>query len=113
VKFEGRFKGIVAKTCEPLPSCGIMKTQERLRLLQNNSCNTTVTGEIIYESLVKPVYHRLPPSSKHQRFDHQAFSSAPYWTDIWPSISELINNKLLVAYNANFERACSGSDGGS
>jgi DNA polymerase III epsilon subunit-like protein len=63
-----------------------------------------VSGKIIFESLVRPVYNRLPPSSKHQRFDHQAFTDAPYWTDIWPSISELISNKLLIAYNANFDR---------
>ena len=63
-----------------------------------------VSGKIVFESLVKPVYNRLPPSSKHQRFDHQAFTDAPYWIDIWPRISELISNKLLIAYNANFDR---------
>ena len=63
-----------------------------------------VSGNILFETLVKPIFNRLPPPSKHARFNHKAFANAPYWTDIWPKISELINSKLLVAYNANFDR---------
>jgi DNA polymerase-3 subunit epsilon len=62
------------------------------------------TGRIIYESLVQPVFNALPPLSKHQRFDRATLSSAPYWTDIWPDIANLIEGKLLVAYNAAFDR---------
>jgi DNA polymerase III subunit epsilon len=63
-----------------------------------------VSGDILLESLVRPVFNRLPSPSKHHRFDQKEFTSAPYWTDIWPKIAELINNKLLIAYNANFDR---------
>ena len=62
-----------------------------------------VSGNILFESLVQPIYNRLPPPSKHTRFDRRAFNDAPYWSDIWPSISELTDNKLLIAYNATFD----------
>lgn len=61
-------------------------------------------GRIVFESLVRPVYNKLPPPSKQQRFDTEAFAAAPYWTDIWPDISALVEARLLVAYNAAFDR---------
>jgi DNA polymerase III epsilon subunit-like protein len=63
-----------------------------------------VAGNILYESLVRPVFNRLPPRSKHARFEREAFEDAPYWIDIWPRLSALIDRKLLVAYNASFDR---------
>ncbi|MDT5121093.1 MAG: hypothetical protein QOC96_575 [Acidobacteriota bacterium] len=63
-----------------------------------------VAGHIIFESLVRPVLNRLPPLSKHARFDRTAFADAPYWTDIWPTIEATVKRKLLVAYNASFDR---------
>jgi DNA polymerase III epsilon subunit-like protein len=63
-----------------------------------------VAGNIVFESLVRPVFNRLPPPSKHARFDGATFKDAPYWSDIWPEISALIDRKLLIAYNASFDR---------
>lgn len=61
-------------------------------------------GNIIYESLVQPVFNQLPPLSKHQRFERDLLASAPVWTDIWPELASVIKDKLLVAYNAAFDR---------
>ena len=61
-------------------------------------------GEIVFESLVRPLVNRLPPPSKHHRFARSEFESAPYWADVWPEFSKLIENRLLVAYNAAFDR---------
>lgn len=61
-------------------------------------------GRILYESLVQPVYNAWPQSSKHQRFDRAQFARAPYWTDIWTDIDALIDGRLLIAYNAGFDR---------
>lgn len=61
-------------------------------------------GRIVFDSLVRPVYNSLPRSSKEQRFDRSAFADAPHWTDVWPQVASLIDNKLLVAYNAAFDR---------
>lgn len=63
-----------------------------------------VSGSILFESIVRPIFNRLPPPSKHGRFDRAAFTDAPYWIDIWPRVATLIDRKLLVAYNASFDR---------
>ena len=57
-----------------------------------------------YQSLVRPVFNPLPPPSKHKRFDQTEFAEAPEWPDVWPQLSVLIDNKLLIAYNAAFDR---------
>lgn len=61
-------------------------------------------GQLIFDTLVRPIYNALPRSSKEQRFERSEFASAPYWTDVWPGLSALIDNKLLIAYNAAFDR---------
>ena len=63
-----------------------------------------VSGSILFESIVRPIFNRLPAPSKHARFDRAAFTDAPYWVDIWPKIAALIDRKLLIAYNASFDR---------
>lgn len=62
------------------------------------------TGQIVYETLVQPAFNPLPPPSKHHRFDKAELRAAPHWTDIWPLLSSLIEHRLLVAYNAAFDR---------
>lgn len=61
-------------------------------------------GRILFESLVQPVYNPLPPRSKHQRFAEAEFARAPQWTEIYPAISQLVEGRLLIAYNAAFDR---------
>jgi DNA polymerase-3 subunit epsilon len=61
-------------------------------------------GRIIYESLVRPVFNALPRPSKHHRFERAELLGAPCWTDIWPEVSALIKGRLLIAYNAAFDR---------
>ena len=62
------------------------------------------SGEIIYETLVQPVFNPLPPPSKHHRFVKAELKSAPDWADIWGDLSSLIEGRLLIAYNAAFDR---------
>ena len=63
-----------------------------------------VSGEIVYESLVQPVFNALPPPSKHHRFTRSELKDAPFWKDIWPQVSSVIDGRLLIAYNAAFDR---------
>lgn len=63
-----------------------------------------ITGRVVYESLVRPHFNRLPAPSRHHRFERKDFDDAPYWTDIWPEISSILDGRLLVAYNAAFDR---------
>jgi DNA polymerase III epsilon subunit-like protein len=61
-------------------------------------------GEILYHSLVRPLYNKPPHSTKVQRFDAYEFEAAPDWAAVWDHLSTLIDNKLLIAYNAAFDR---------
>jgi DNA polymerase III epsilon subunit-like protein len=62
-------------------------------------------GEIVFQSLVRPVFNGTSPRTfKESRFRKEELNSAPYWTDIWPQVSELVRNRLLIAYNAGFDR---------
>jgi DNA polymerase III epsilon subunit-like protein len=62
------------------------------------------SGEILFETLVQPIYNPLPPRSKHQRFLADEFKEAPVWTEVWPAIASMIDGQLLIAYNAPFDR---------
>ncbi len=61
-------------------------------------------GRVLLDSLVRPVYNPPPRSTPAQRFDSAEFDAAPDWTDVWPALAALADNKLLVAYNAAFDR---------
>jgi DNA polymerase III subunit epsilon len=62
-------------------------------------------GEIVFQSLVRPVFNSVSrAASNPSRFDKAELARAPYWTDIWPQVSELVRNRLLIAYNAGFDR---------
>jgi DNA polymerase III subunit epsilon len=61
-------------------------------------------GRIVYHSLVRPLYNRLPRSSKEQRFAAGEFSGAPEWSEVWAAVAPILDNRLLIAYNAAFDR---------
>jgi DNA polymerase-3 subunit epsilon len=63
-----------------------------------------IEGRIVFESLVQPVFNPLPPALKDQRFTRTEFLKAPDWRDLWPAVSSMIDGKVLVAYNAAFDR---------
>ncbi len=62
------------------------------------------SGNILYHTLVQPIFNRLPRVSKDQRFAKAEFAAAPEWVTIWPRINTLVDQKLLIAYNAAFDR---------
>ncbi|MBD0369751.1 MAG: 3'-5' exonuclease [Pyrinomonadaceae bacterium] len=61
-------------------------------------------GEIVFQSLVRPVFNTRTRLPKESRFEREELEAAPYWTDIWPQVRELVRNRLLIAYNAGFDR---------
>ena len=61
-------------------------------------------GRVLLDSLVRPVYNPPPRSTPAQRFDPAEFDAAPDWADVWPQLAALAEGKLLVAYNAAFDR---------
>lgn len=61
-------------------------------------------GRIVYHSLVRPLYNRLPRSTREQRFTRAEFDDAPEWAEVWAAVAPLLDNRLLIAYNAAFDR---------
>jgi DNA polymerase-3 subunit epsilon len=61
-------------------------------------------GRIVYHTLVRPLYNRLPRATKAQRFTREEFADAPEWSEVWGALSQLLDNRLLIAYNAAFDR---------
>ena len=61
-------------------------------------------GRIVYHTLVRPLYNRLPRATKAQRFTNEEFVDAPEWPEVWAALSGLLDNRLLIAYNAAFDR---------
>ncbi len=39
-------------------------------------------GNILYQTLVRPVFNPLPPQFKHKRFDRTQFADAPEWPEM-------------------------------
>lgn len=48
-------------------------------------------GGIVFHSLVRPTFNRLPRSTKGQRFDSSEFESAPYWDEVWGKVVSLVD----------------------
>jgi DNA polymerase III subunit epsilon len=98
------------------PALAIYEFNERSLIVDTETVGAGVTteiieiafgdagGEIVFQSLVRPVFNSLPRASKELRFDKGELARAPYWTDIWPELSELVHERLLIAYNAGFDR---------
>lgn len=63
-----------------------------------------IDGNILYHSLVHPIHNPLPRTTKLQRFEKNEFAEAPEWPVMWPELDALIDGKLLIAYNASFDR---------
>jgi DNA polymerase III epsilon subunit-like protein len=61
-------------------------------------------GRIVYQTLVRPLYNRLPRTTKAQRFGRDEFAHAPEWAEVWAALAPLLDNRLLIAYNAAFDR---------
>lgn len=68
------------------------------------------SGRVVFHSLVRPVYNRLPPPSRHRRFEAEDFAAAPGWLEIWPALSAFMDGRLLIAYNAAFDRRALGAE---
>jgi DNA polymerase III epsilon subunit-like protein len=61
-------------------------------------------GRIVYHTLVRPLYNRPPRSTAAQRFARDEFADAPEWPAVWAEVAPLLDNRLLIAYNAAFDR---------
>lgn len=61
-------------------------------------------GNIVFESLINPVKRRISSEAKLKHgIDLHMLKDAPTFKDIYPKLYNILNGKLVVAYNIEFE----------
>jgi DNA polymerase-3 subunit epsilon len=62
-------------------------------------------GNIVFESLINPVKRRISQGAKDiHGIDLRMLRNAPTFQEILPKLCEILNGKLVIAYNAEFEK---------
>jgi DNA polymerase-3 subunit epsilon len=62
-------------------------------------------GNIVFESLINPVKRRISQGAKDiHGIDLRMLRDAPTFQEIAPKLCEILNGKLVIAYNAEFEQ---------
>lgn len=64
----------------------------------------TVGGEMICESLVRPSAAVPRAAARIHKLTTEMLTSAPAWDAVWGQIAERLEGRLLIAYNAQFDR---------
>jgi DNA polymerase-3 subunit epsilon len=61
-------------------------------------------GDIVFKSFINPVKRRISQEAKMKHgIDFRKLKDAPTFQEIAPRLREVLNGKLVVAYNAKFE----------
>jgi DNA polymerase-3 subunit epsilon len=62
-------------------------------------------GKIVFESLVNHVKRRISQGAKDVHgIDIRMLKDAPRFQDVAPKLRDILNGKLVIAYNAEFEK---------
>jgi DNA polymerase-3 subunit epsilon len=62
-------------------------------------------GQTVFESLVNPTKRRISQEAKEiHGIDLRMLKDAPRFRDIVPKLCEILNGKVVIAYNAEFEK---------
>ncbi len=69
------------------------------------------TGLIILDQLVKPAVAIPADAEAVHGISNRAVATAPVIDRIWPALARLIDGKILVSYNADFDRRMLGDAG--
>jgi len=60
-------------------------------------------GEVVYDSLVKPV-HVIPPDAiKVHGITNEDVLNAPSWPETWPHVRSILENHLVGMYNSEYD----------
>lgn len=62
-------------------------------------------GEVVFESLVKPTCPIPEDVTAIHGITNEMVADAPTWADIWPIVREILNNRLVLIYKAEFDQA--------
>ena len=62
-------------------------------------------GEKLIETLVRPQQSIPPEATAVHHLRDEDVAGAPLWSEVWPTIVEILANREVVAYNAAFDMA--------
>lgn len=63
-----------------------------------------VDGEMVYESLVRPTARVPRAAARIHQLSIEMLADAPTWDRVWMQLEPLVRGRLLIAYNAAFDR---------
>lgn len=64
----------------------------------------TIGGEVIFESFVKPSASVPRAAARIHSLTTEMLTEAPVWNVVWEQIAQRLEGRLLIAYNAQFDR---------
>lgn len=64
----------------------------------------TIDGAVIFESFVKPSVSVPRAAARIHGLTTEMLTEAPVWDKVWEQIARLLEGRLLIAYNAQFDR---------
>lgn len=80
---------------------------ETTGLYDSEICEISVVdikGNVLFDSLVRPV-HPIPPDAKRVHgISNDMVKDSPNWLEVWEKLYPIIENKLILIYNAEFDR---------
>jgi DNA polymerase III epsilon subunit-like protein len=60
-------------------------------------------GNILFQSLIHPTIPIPAESSRINNITNEMVQSAPYWHQVWPDVGALLQGKIAVIYNSEFD----------
>ena len=66
--------------------------------------NVNSAGQVLFDQLVKPSVAIPADSEAVHGISNRDVAGAPTVDQVWPSLSSLVNGKVIVSYNADFDR---------
>ncbi|MFZ6031004.1 MAG: exonuclease domain-containing protein [Chloroflexota bacterium] len=61
------------------------------------------TGEVLFESLVKPVGRITPDAYRVHGIGDDLLAGAPRWMHVWPQVEAVLAGRQVAIYNADFD----------
>lgn len=60
-------------------------------------------GAVVFDSLIKPIEKVTETARRVHHINDDMLVNAPSFADMWPQVWPLLNNKIVVTYNADFD----------
>lgn len=60
-------------------------------------------GHVLLDTLVKPALPIPPDATEIHGITDADVAAAPGWETVWPQVCELVRNRLVIIYNADYD----------